>query len=240
MAESSSDGHDESLVELKTPFIEDVAGYMEGKNVEAVIQEFNERYRKLKLVEQQLHQRRVRLMTKLPEIQKALDIVCLLMSKADSDEPTTLDFELAEGVFAKTTVESAQTVNLWLGAQVMVEYELPEAKELLSLNLSNCKTNLTNVNEDMDFIKDNITTTEVGIARMYNYDVERKREMKLKGPINVELTSKSPHIRMWFLNHKVASGRTQQKPWADLQTLVAGCRLPRSDYGKIKISTYTN
>lgn len=137
-----------------------------------------ERFRKFKLIESQLMQRRARLMSKLPEIQKALDIVTRLVDKSESGDAVTVDFELAEGVFAKSKVKGATTVNLWLGAGVMVEYPLKEAQELLTTNLSNCKHNLKVVNEDLEYNKDNITTTEVSIARMFNYDVERRRKEK--------------------------------------------------------------
>ncbi len=39
-----------------------------------------------------------------------------------------IDYELAESVFAKTKVSNVRSVNLWLGADVMVEYPLAEAK----------------------------------------------------------------------------------------------------------------
>lgn len=39
-----------------------------------------------------------------------------------------IDYELAESVFAKAKVSNVCSVNLWLGADVMVEYSLEEAK----------------------------------------------------------------------------------------------------------------
>jgi prefoldin subunit 5 len=45
---------------------------------------------------------------------------------------TTLDFALSDQVYARAKVSGAtNTVGIWLGANVMVEYELEEAKELL-------------------------------------------------------------------------------------------------------------
>ena len=43
----------------------------------------------------------------------------------------TFDFSLSEQAYAKATAKNIKTVNLWLGAQVMLEYELDEAKALL-------------------------------------------------------------------------------------------------------------
>ena len=43
----------------------------------------------------------------------------------------TFDFSLAEGVFVKASIKKVEYVNLWLGASVMLEYNLDEAKTLL-------------------------------------------------------------------------------------------------------------
>ncbi len=67
-------------------------------------------------------QRKARLMQKLPDIQKAHDIVTTLIEKASKPGSDLLiDYELAEQVYAKTKVSNVQTVNLWLGAEIMVE-----------------------------------------------------------------------------------------------------------------------
>ncbi len=42
-----------------------------------------------------------------------------------------LDFGLSEQIFAKAKVKDVSSVGLWLGADVMLEYPLEEAKQLL-------------------------------------------------------------------------------------------------------------
>jgi hypothetical protein len=42
-----------------------------------------------------------------------------------------LDYALSDNVFARARVSAAPSVHLWLGAGVMLEYELGEAKQLL-------------------------------------------------------------------------------------------------------------
>jgi len=75
-------------------------------------------------------QRKARLLVKQPEIQKALDIVTLLREREQQGDaaPVAMDYELAESVYAKARVGGVKTVNLWLGAGVMAEYPLQEAK----------------------------------------------------------------------------------------------------------------
>ena len=118
----------------------------------------------------------MRLLTKLPEIQKAYDIVKKMVA-ADGAE-LTLDFELSPQVYSKAKLQDVKTVNLWLGAGVMVEYELQEAMDLLSANVAKCKADITTVEQDIGFIKESVTTTEVSISRVYNYDVESRRKAK--------------------------------------------------------------
>ena len=44
---------------------------------------------------------------------------------------TTVDFSLSDQVYARAKLSNVESVGLWLGAGVMVEYALEEAKELL-------------------------------------------------------------------------------------------------------------
>ncbi len=45
----------------------------------------------------------------------------------------------------------------------MIEYSFDEARQLLTKNLESAEGNLKSVEEDLEFIKDQITTTEVSI-----------------------------------------------------------------------------
>lgn len=49
----------------------------------------------------------------------------------------TLDFSLSEQVYAKAKVKDVTSVGLWLGADVMLDYPLEDAKKLLVLYCSN-------------------------------------------------------------------------------------------------------
>ncbi len=59
-----------------------------------------------------------------------------------------------------------------------MEYEYAEAVDLLETQQRNCETSLAELTEDCAFIKDQITMTEVNIARIYNHDVVKRREAK--------------------------------------------------------------
>lgn len=115
----------------KAEHIDDLEKFLQGKSVESVLQDFNIQHRKFKMLEQQVQQRRVKMMGKLPEIEKALSTVNVLIERGS--EETVIDYELAESVYAKAKIKQVKAVNLWLGADVMVEYSLDEAKVSRSL-----------------------------------------------------------------------------------------------------------
>lgn len=65
---------------------------------------------------------------------------------------------------------------VFLQANVMLEYPIQEAVELLSSNLESAESLLVQVQESLDTLKDQTTTIEVGMARIYNWDVQERRK----------------------------------------------------------------
>jgi protein gp37 len=82
-------------------FVEDVTELLKNRTSASVIQELGDKLQQYKLVESQLLTRRARLKSKLPELQKALDIVKLLISKEDQEDPILLDYGLSDQVYAR-------------------------------------------------------------------------------------------------------------------------------------------
>jgi hypothetical protein len=58
----------------------------------------------------------------------------------------------------------------------MVEYNYQEARTLLETQKVNCERTLVELSDDLLFLKDQITTTEVNIARIYNFDVKNRKK----------------------------------------------------------------
>ena len=63
-------------------------------------------------------------------------------------------------------------------ANTMLSYPLPEAYKLLSSKLETAQTSLGNIKQDLSWLRDQITVTEVNVARVYNWDVKRRRERR--------------------------------------------------------------
>lgn len=159
-------------------FIKNVEDFLAGRTPEAAIQALDANYRNYRLIERNLLQSKARQMGKLPEIQKAEEAVALLLRKREATEEVLVDFAISDQAYAKAKVPITDSVNLWLGANVMLEYPLEEAKALLAQNVQNCKENLKQNQRDLELVKDSITTLEVSIARVYNHDVSQRRSKK--------------------------------------------------------------
>jgi len=122
---------------------------------------------------------------KIPEIEKSLALVQHLKAKKDANETLTTRYSLADAVFAKAELDtSAGIVNLWLGANVMLEYTYQEAIDLLESKEAIAKKEFQEVGKDLAFTRNQIITAEVCISRVYNWDVRRKRLQKEADDIN--------------------------------------------------------
>eukprot|EP01103_Thecamoeba_quadrilineata_P011295 TRINITY_DN2667_c0_g1_i2.p1 TRINITY_DN2667_c0_g1~~TRINITY_DN2667_c0_g1_i2.p1 ORF type:complete len:136 (+),score=25.68 TRINITY_DN2667_c0_g1_i2:259-666(+) len=115
---------------------------------------------------------------KIPEIEKTLATVKHIQSKKDSEEGISTHFELADHLYANATIKHPKSVCLWLGANVMVEFSFEEALDLLTKNLTSANENLDSLTKDVEFLREQITTSEVNMARIYNYDVKQRRIAK--------------------------------------------------------------
>jgi prefoldin subunit 5 len=73
------------------------------------------------------------------------------------DEPLKATFELNDTLYAKASIPPTQEVYLWLGANVMLAYPIQDAEKLLESKLTAAKTNLASCEEDLDFLREQIT-----------------------------------------------------------------------------------
>ncbi|CAH0487620.1 unnamed protein product [Peronospora farinosa] len=147
--------------------------------IEPLVGALQQMYSKYKFMETSLQKNRETFKRKIPDTQKDLDMVRHLITKRDEEEILHMKFNLVDNVYAKAAINcSVGKVCIWLGAQVMVEYSYEEAQELLEKNVALATEKLAQIEEDLSFLRDSIITTEVNIARIFNYDVRRRRQEK--------------------------------------------------------------
>ena len=164
-----------------TKFLDDIDMFANSFNPpassELLIGAYSDLYSKFKAYEQQLEQKKGTYQEKLPEIEKSITLVQHLKTKKDADEKVVTRYNLADTIYSKAEVDCSQgIVNLWLGANVMLEYTYDEALELLKGKQEVAKKDYKEVTEDLTFTRNQIITSEVNISRIYNWDVRKKRE----------------------------------------------------------------
>merc|ERR1711907_389651 len=144
-------------------FIDNVAEYCKAfGNAQSVISTQQEMYSKYKFMENQMAQHRNAVAQKRTEVEKSLAMLKTLIANRDKDEAELeTHFQLGNCLYANAKIGTTEEsrVCLWLGANVMLEYTYEEALDLLTNNLKNAVDTVDSLDTDLDFIKDQITTT---------------------------------------------------------------------------------
>ncbi|CAG7979675.1 unnamed protein product [Penicillium salamii] len=168
------------------PFIDNVSDYVSSRDdVEPTLRRFQEMISKYQFMEVNAQRRGQGLREKIPDIRKTLEMVRFLVLRKESNTEADLEtnFELNDTLYARASISpaDAEEVYLWLGANVMLAYPLGEAESMLDEKLSGAELSLKNCEEDLEFLREQITTLEVATARVYNWDVVQRRKDKAEG-----------------------------------------------------------
>ena len=86
----------------------------------------------------------------------------------------------SESLHSPYWMEADNETDLFIKANVMLSYPIPEALALLRSKLSSAEVSLSQAIEDLELLRSSITTCEVNTARLYNFDVKRRRERRLR------------------------------------------------------------
>ncbi|KAF0982193.1 hypothetical protein FDP41_012054 [Naegleria fowleri] len=175
----------------KADFIEDVEALVNKKGssdvqdtISQIYRDQNQKHQQYQIFEYRLHEAREQLKVKIPDIKKTIEAVKFLKKSFEGDDETDASdkiethFKLDETVFAEAIIPKTDRVALWLGCDIMVEYSLDEAMELLNKNVTLAEQKLSEINEDIAYLKEQKTTTEVNMSRVYNYGVKKRNESK--------------------------------------------------------------
>ena len=160
-------------------FIESVDDWIDKFTSEKLLSYINQYLNKYKFMEAQIVKSNEGLNVKIPDIEKCLETIEYL-EKKEKDKPVKVDYMVSNNLWAKAEITSPDSVFLWLGANVMCEYKMDEAKVLLNQNLQNAKNQIKKNNIDLEFIKDQMTVCDVNLARIYNETVRRNAIAKKK------------------------------------------------------------
>lgn len=162
----------------KAEFIEDMAAYAATvEKAKELFQEKQELLTKYRILEQHLIEKRQQLKGNRPDVAGNLDAVRKIASANYQNEPVT-HFQIADGLYGTAKLKNDQKVSLWLGANLLVEYPLEEAEELLSNNLDKLDNQIKEVESNLVFLRDQIITTEVTVSRLTNHIIALQKSKK--------------------------------------------------------------
>lgn len=160
-------------------FIEEVQSFCDRNGgPQAILAELNMLHGKYKFMQSELTEQKRINQAKIPDIKAGIKAVGFLQQKQDDKQAATMHFQLADGLMAKAKVPATENVLFWLGADVMMEYSLSEALELLTGNLQAVDKKVEELTADLDYLNDQITISEVNLARVHNYNVSLQSRAK--------------------------------------------------------------
>ncbi|CAD5207888.1 unnamed protein product [Bursaphelenchus xylophilus] len=167
----------------KADVIEDVPEYLKRKGLEldAATKEIQELYGKYKTVENAIQERRSRLLANLPDFENSLNYI--ETAKAAKEKGKTelrMLYKLDENAYQRAKIDDLEKVVLLLGSNTFAEFTLDEAKELLTSNINGINRVMELLKEELNWVRDQITTCEVSIAHLYNYGVVQKKAAQPK------------------------------------------------------------
>lgn len=143
-----------------------------SRSLEDSILYYRELTQKYRFLEANIEERLQRTEAKRDELAKNLSVVSMLQRAAEKGvKKVQVDFEIGDSMMVRGEVEDPSTVkvHLWLSPAAMVAYDLVDAEKLLAERLKETNKTIGVVEEEQKFLKNQITTAEVNMARLYNH-----------------------------------------------------------------------
>ncbi|RNF18016.1 prefoldin [Trypanosoma conorhini] len=161
----------------RVEYISDMAAFVKnGGGADTLISNLLLESSKYEHMEKRLVSSMANLDYKIPTIKKTLHALSFLKKRLQEEQGAVRSYYcLTDAVFGEAEVVPQETVHLWMGAKVMVEYTFDEAAQLLAKNLANAETNLQHTKEDLAWVQEQMTNLQINISRVYNYDLQSKR-----------------------------------------------------------------
>ncbi len=162
----------------QAPFFEDVTSFVtESKeNPKDLLIKFKEMFSKYRFMDAHTAQRETTLLGKEAEINKSIEVLNHVVAQKKVKESADIVFELNETLYAKGVIpHTEEKAYIWLGANVMVEYQIEEALEMLQEKSASCQKILKTLREDKNFLREQITALEINIARLHNHIVQSSK-----------------------------------------------------------------
>ncbi|GFE54035.1 prefoldin subunit [Babesia ovis] len=156
-------------------YVDDIEKLVGDKDPVAVTNSGKELLAKYRFMEKSMVTKLTALNTKVPELKDALTIIDNIQKQgSDGNGDIYTYFKISDTLYSEARVTSTKTIFLWLGASTMVEYPVDEAKALLKDQLKVALESIEDIKKDIEWVRTQITGTEVTVARLHNYSVMKK------------------------------------------------------------------
>ncbi|KAI3420253.1 hypothetical protein GPALN_003569 [Globodera pallida] len=172
---------------LRTEVLENVEQFLRTKkrDLEEAQEDERENFRRFKMFETSALQQKAKIDESIRDYRKSLTSLEMLSEQSEKRaDQVELTYKLDENLYSRALIEELDKVCIWLGANVMVEYGLDEAQKLLQSHLENVEKTAKEIEEDIAFLQDQITTTEVNLANLYNYAVQNRKQVSLDSGVS--------------------------------------------------------
>lgn len=114
-----------------------------------------------------LHNKKDRFDNALQELEQGISALRLLQ---ESEKSLPFRYELGSSLYGQAIIPAhTRTVGIWLGAGVMVQFELKDAQNFLANKQKERQEEMRRLDHDLNFLRRQITTMEVNLARLYNH-----------------------------------------------------------------------
>lgn len=159
-------------------FIDNVDAFVEscGGEPTEILKCLHELHGKYQYLQQNFLQTKDATKQKLPDIKSCAAAVKHIKGQREADSSVDAQFQLSDNVYVNAEIPAGEKVALWLGANVMLEYSLDEAHDLLSKNEKTAVSALAEYDEALEVLREQLTVTEVNIARVHNFNVKKRAE----------------------------------------------------------------
>lgn len=164
---------------------DDIPTIVRRNQASGLIEKLSALSQKYRFFEEKLTKSKDSLAEKIAEVERALRAVKALQEKStragENAKDIETQFELSDGIYISASIPPTKTVCLWLGANVMVEYTHQEAIDLLTKNLGAAQSSLADTCADINYLRDQVNTTDVNLSRVFNHHVQTVRSAAAQG-----------------------------------------------------------
>ncbi|EDW72041.1 uncharacterized protein Dwil_GK19015 [Drosophila willistoni] len=166
----------------ESKFINNIETYVNrsefGKNIDNVMRLENAKYAKYGQLAMQLEHNYTNQTIRIETAKSNLQLVRKFMEDKTEFEAK---FQPAIGVFTTVIVPPLEKVNLLVGSNVFMEFELKDAEKHLIGQIKDLVQQLKAYEHDVEYLREMMVITELNISRLYKYGQDQQKKRQKQG-----------------------------------------------------------